>query len=92
MIVGEDLLTGIIVGLILSLATILYSVTHLNVDVRSNANRIDVYLTGAATFIRMPTLIDRLQHLPNDAEVHVHVNRLGYVDHACLDAIAAREK
>jgi len=91
-IVGEDLLTGIIVGLILSLATILYSVTHLNVDVRSNANRIDVYLTGAATFIRMPTLIDRLQHLPNDAEVHVHVNRLGYVDHACLDAIAAWEK
>lgn len=91
-IVAEDLLTGIVVGLILSLATILYSVTHLSVDVRSKGRRIDVYLTGAATFIRMPSLIDRLEHLPTDAEVHVHVSQLGYVDHACLDAIAGWEK
>jgi MFS superfamily sulfate permease-like transporter len=91
-IVAEDLLTGIVVGLVLSLATILYSVTHMSVDVRSKGRRIDVYLTGAATFIRMPTLIDRLEHLPNDSEVHVHVSQLGYVDHACLDAIAAWEK
>ncbi len=91
-IVAEDLLTGIVVGLVLSLATILYSVTYLSVDVRSRGNRIDVDLSGAATFIRMPSLIDRLQHLPHDAEVHVHVNRLGYIDHACLDAIAAWEK
>ena len=41
---------------------------------------------------RADRVIDRLQHLPNDAEVHVHVNRLGYIDHACLDAIAAWEK
>jgi MFS superfamily sulfate permease-like transporter len=91
-IVAEDLLTGIVVGLILSLATILYSVTHLSIDVRTAGDRMDVHLSGAATFIRMPTLIDRLAHLPNGAEVHVHVRELSYVDHACLDAIAAWEK
>lgn len=91
-IVAEDLLTGIIVGLVLSLVTILYSVTHLSVEVKTNGNQVDVYLSGAATFIRMPTLIDRLERLPADAAVRVHVQRLGYVDHACLDAIAAWEK
>jgi MFS superfamily sulfate permease-like transporter len=91
-IVAEDLLTGIIVGLVLSLVMVLYSLTHLAVDVKTTGNRVDVFLMGAATFIRMPTLIDRLEHLPHDADVHVHVSRLGYVDHACLDAIAAWEK
>lgn len=91
-IVVEDLLTGIICGLVLSLISIIYAMTHLTIDVRREHNRIDVKLTGAATFLRMPKLIDGLEKLPPEIHVHVNVQRLTYVDHACLDCIAAWEK
>ena len=91
-IVVEDLLTGIICGLLLSLASIIYSMTHLSIDIRREHDRIDVKLTGAATFLRMPKLIDGLEKLPSNIHVHVNVQRLTYVDHACLDCIAAWEK
>jgi hypothetical protein len=54
--------------------------------------RIDVHLHGAATFIRMPKLVDSLEKLPNDIEVHVHIQDLGYIDHACVEAISSWEK
>jgi MFS superfamily sulfate permease-like transporter len=91
-IVVQDLLTGIVCGLLLSLASIVYSMTHLKIDIRREDGRIEVRLTGAATFLRMPKLIDGLEKLPSDVCVHVHVHRLTYIDHACLDCIAAWEK
>lgn len=91
-IVADDLLTGIVCGLVLSLGTILYSMTHLSIRVRETPERIDIELEGAATFLRMPMLVDRLEALPNHVESHVHVQKLTYIDHACLDAIAAWEK
>lgn len=91
-IVAEDLLTGIVCGLLLSLATILYSMTHLSIHVHQLGESVVVHLEGAATFLRMPKLIDQLERLPHDLHVHVHVEKLSYIDHACLDAIAAWEK
>src|SRR5690606_26936170 len=91
-IVAEDLLMGIICGLVLSLATIVYSMTHLNVKAHESEGRVDVELDGAATFLRMPMLVDQLEKLSREVEVHVHTKKLTYIDHACLDAIAAWEK
>jgi MFS superfamily sulfate permease-like transporter len=91
-IVVEDLLTGILAGLGLSLLTIIYSATHLGIRVENSGPRTDLYLDGAATFLRMPKLIDALEQLPNDIEVHVHTKALNYVDHACLDAISNWEQ
>ena len=90
MVVAADLLTGIICGLVLSLANLVYAVTHMAVRVTHDDARgcVDVRLRGAATFIRMPTLIDTLDALPHQVEVRVHVAELSYVDHACLDAIS----
>ncbi len=87
-IVVEDLLSGIVCGLLLSVGTIVYSATHLRIRVETTPARTDVYLEGAATFLRMPKLIDALERLPIDSEVHVHTRALNYVDHACLDAIS----
>ncbi|MCX7898624.1 MAG: STAS domain-containing protein, partial [Methylocystis sp.] len=44
-----------------------------------------IYLRGAATFIRLPQLATLLEELPSNAHVHVHLNELSYIDHACLD-------
>ena len=37
----------------------------------------------------MPQLVDALDALAAEPEVHIHLSRLGYVDHACMEAISA---
>jgi len=93
-IVSTDLLTGILVGIGLSVVKILYGLTHMDIRVTRDPvhNRIDVHVAGAATFIRMPKLADALDALPAGAEVHVHLGALTYVDHACMEALANWER
>jgi MFS superfamily sulfate permease-like transporter len=94
MIVATDLLMGIATGLALSLIKVLWALSRIEIDVRPDAlrRRIDVHVSGAATFLRMPRLVDRLGSLPEDREVHVHLRNLLYIDHACFDAIAEWER
>lgn len=94
MIVATDLLTGIIAGLVVSLANVIYARSHMSIKVKHDSarRRFDVHLHGAATFIRMPKLMDTLDQLPADADVHVHIRDLDYIDHACLEAISSWEK
>jgi MFS superfamily sulfate permease-like transporter len=94
MIVATDLLTGIVTGLALSLLNVIYALSHMSIKVKRDdeIRRVDLHLHGAATFIRMPTLIDALDSLPHDMEVHVHIRDLGYIDDACMAAIASWER
>jgi MFS superfamily sulfate permease-like transporter len=93
MIVTTNLLTGIITGLVLSLAKEVYALSHMGIEVKHAwRGRIEVHLQGAATFIRLPKLVDTLDKLPADSEVHVHIQELGYIDHACLEALSSWEK
>ncbi len=89
MIVATNLLEGVLVGLGLSLIKLLYAFSHLDVrKVESpDQNRIDLFLKGSATLIRLPTLASQLEGLTPGAQVHVHVNDLDYIDHACLDLL-----
>ncbi len=93
-IVATDLLMGILVGLAFSLIKVVYGLTHMNIKVQRNdaRGRVDLYIAGSATFLRMPTLIDTLDAQPRDKEVHVHLDRLIYIDHACMDAISNWER
>jgi MFS superfamily sulfate permease-like transporter len=54
--------------------------------------RTDLYLRGAATFLRLPQLTDELERLPAGHEIHVHFRDLDYVDDAALEAISTWEK
>jgi MFS superfamily sulfate permease-like transporter len=94
MIVATDLLIGIATGLALSLIKVLWALSRIDIDVRPDAlrHRVDVHVSGAATFLRMPGLVDKLGSLPEDKEVHVHLRDLLYIDHACFDAIAEWER
>jgi MFS superfamily sulfate permease-like transporter len=92
MIVATDLLTGIIVGLVLSLLKVLYALSHMSIKVTKDNRMVQVHLQGAATFIRLPQLLDTLERLPRDTEVHVHIHRLDYIDHACMDALSSWER
>ncbi len=93
-IVTVDLLTGVVLGIALSLARILIDVSTLHIDVTHvvEEGRWDIDLTGAATVMRLPKLARALESIPRDADLHVHLDHLGYIDHACIDLLVSWEK
>lgn len=88
-IVTTDLLHGVLIGIGLSAAKLLYTFSHLRVDLKQNGpgNRAVLSLEGTATFLRLPRLAASLEKVPSNAELHVDLQRLEYIDHACLDLL-----
>lgn len=92
-IVATDLLTGVLTGVVLSIAKLLYMFSHLEVRTAINSEEQTVlYLRGAATFLNLPRLADALEAVPPNTELHVHLEELDYVDHASLEMIMAWEQ
>ncbi len=93
-VVFVDLLSGIIVGIALALGQLLYRFSHLSIRVEDQPQRGRrvLYLEGAATFIRLPKLAEALQETPAGMELHVHMEDLTYIDHACLDLLMNCQK
>jgi MFS superfamily sulfate permease-like transporter len=93
-IVATDLLTGVLTGIALSACKLLYRFAHLDIRLvdEPGRGRTVMYLDGAATFIRLPKLAAALEKVPPSTELHVHFERLQYVDHACLDLLMNWEK
>lgn len=89
-IVVTDLLSGVLIGIILTAMTLLYKMSRLDIHIRRDDNqpRIDIYLEGAATFIRLPKLAATLEQLPAQKELHVHLEKLAYIDHSSMDSIS----
>ena len=60
MVVSTDVLTGIGVGIALALIRLLYNFSTLTIAVEENqiTGKIDVFLRGAATFIKLPVLAE----------------------------------
>jgi MFS superfamily sulfate permease-like transporter len=92
MIVATNLLEGVLVGLGLSLIKLLYAFSHLDVRKEESGDKVDLYLKGAATLIRLPKLAAELEKLKPGANVTVHIGDLEYIDHACLDLLSNWDK
>jgi MFS superfamily sulfate permease-like transporter len=94
MIVATNLLEGVLIGLGLSILKLLQAFSHLEIkwDEDIINNRVKLYLTGAATLIRLPKLAATLEEIRPGAEVHIHFENLDYIDHACLDLLSNWEK
>ncbi len=93
-IVSTDLLKGVLFGLFLSLLKLLYVFSHLEIrwDEDFINNRLNLFLKGSATLIRLPLLAAELERVRSGSEVHVHFEELDYIDHACLDLLTNWEK
>lgn len=93
-IVSMDLLTGIIVGFVLSAGKLIYVLTHLDVNLKHNQEEglIELDIHGSATFFTLPYLAEILEDVPARQEVHVYLVDLNYVDHACLELLMDWEK
>jgi MFS superfamily sulfate permease-like transporter/mannitol/fructose-specific phosphotransferase system IIA component len=92
-IVSVNLLTGIVVGFILAAAKVFASQREkfhkfkVQTIKDEATGQIHLHLRGSASFLRLPRLAGALEALPTDSEVHLHVEELNYIDHACLDLI-----
>jgi MFS superfamily sulfate permease-like transporter len=93
-IVLTDLLTGVLTGLGLSLIKLLYSFSHLEIvkDEKPGENRVDLYLKGSATLVRLPQLASELENLAPNTHVKVHIADLDYIDHACIDLLTSWDR
>ena len=93
-IVSADLLKGVLFGLALSIFKLLYVFSHLEFRWEEDAakNRLSLYLKGSATLIRLPLLAAKLEGVPQGTQLHLHIEDLDYIDHACLDLLANWEK
>ncbi len=88
-IVFADLLTGVLVGMGLSAAKLLYTFSHLatKLDISRASSKAVLGLHGSATFFRLPRLAAVLEKIPRGAELHVDFTHLHYIDHSCLDLL-----
>ena len=86
-IVFEDLLVGVLTGILLSAAKLLYRFSHLELDLQTEGDVAHLQMHGAATFLRLPTLARKLEEVPDSAELHVDFEHLSYIDHSCLDLL-----
>lgn len=88
-IVTTDMLKGILFGMTLSLVKLIYARSHFNIRMRAHpgTDRVDVHLEGAASFLKLPQLVDALESIPATAEAHIHTRELEYIDTACLEAL-----
>jgi MFS superfamily sulfate permease-like transporter len=93
MIVATDLLTGVLIGIVLSCGKLIYTFTHLEivVNVDEHKGQADVFLEGSATFIVLPKVAEALESLPSSFEQHIHLGGLAYVDHACLELFQSHD-
>ncbi|MFW5634250.1 MAG: SulP family inorganic anion transporter, partial [Erythrobacter sp.] len=93
-VVAIDLLTGVVLGFVLATLKLVYTFSHLEIDVTrdESSNRIDVWMTGSATFFSIPQLSNALENSPHGSEVHIHVEKLDHIDHACLEMLSSWEK
>ncbi|MEZ6188067.1 MAG: SulP family inorganic anion transporter [Planctomycetota bacterium] len=97
-IVSVNLLTGILVGI--GLATIKLLISRgkafhrfrIEVSHDHEHEQVHVHLQGAASFIHLARLSGALEALSPRYEVHLHVEQLEYIDHACLDVISKWER
>lgn len=88
-IIFTDLLTGVLVGFGLTLVKLAFKASRLKVsliDLPQNGE-MELRLTGAATFLKVPALTQVLSTVPAGTTVHVPLNNLSYIDHSCLELL-----
>ncbi|MFW2828920.1 SulP family inorganic anion transporter [Sphingomonas sp. ID0503] len=89
MVVATDLLTGVIVGILLSLVELLPHVRRLGLkmDRREEDERSYIDLAGTATFVTLPKLSAALDATPADRGVRLNMERLRHIDHTCAEML-----
>jgi MFS superfamily sulfate permease-like transporter len=95
-IVATNLLTGVLVGVGLAIAKLLYTTQNLEAHLEQQAGVSPVtyrfHLMGIATFVSLPKLATALEDIPPGVTVEIHFESLRHLDHACLNILESWAK
>ncbi|MFF3821690.1 SulP family inorganic anion transporter [Streptomyces bluensis] len=87
-IVAVNMFEGVLIGLALSVIKTAWEASHIKLEViDKGAGPIQAYLSGNATFLRLPKILDSLEALPQDRPIEVDLSGLHHLDHACRTAL-----
>jgi MFS superfamily sulfate permease-like transporter len=90
LVVAEDLLTGVLVGIALSMIELLPNFRRLRLRVDEHEQiegRSTLTLSGAATFVALPKLSARLEALPSKGPVSLDLTHCSAIDHTCSELL-----
>ncbi|WP_405009403.1 SulP family inorganic anion transporter [Kitasatospora sp. NBC_01539] len=87
-IVVTNMFEGVLIGLLLAVLKTAWetSSVHLEVDDRPGG-AVRVMISGNATFLRLPRILDTLEALPRDRAIELDLAALRHLDHACRTAL-----
>jgi len=92
LVVTTDLLTGVLVGLGLSLLELIPHIRHLRLGVREHEEQGGterrIELDGAATFVGLTRLNAVLERQPQDCPVHLDLGRVKGMDHTTAETLS----
>ncbi|WP_406333647.1 SulP family inorganic anion transporter [Streptomyces sp. NBC_00203] len=87
-IVAVSMFEGVLIGLALAVAKTAWEASHVRLEVMDKgAGPVQAYLSGNATFLRLPKILDSLEALPQDRPVELDLSGLHHLDHACRTAL-----
>ncbi|MEU9309264.1 SulP family inorganic anion transporter [Streptomyces sp. NPDC048256] len=87
-IVAVSMFEGVLIGLALAVAKTAWEASHIRLEVvDKGAGPVQAYLSGNATFLRLPKILDDLEALPQDRPVELDLSGLHHLDHACRTAL-----
>jgi MFS superfamily sulfate permease-like transporter len=94
MIVATNLLTGVLVGVGLAIAKLLYTTQNLDAYFAHDPGngKLTLHLSGIATFVSLPRLATALENVPPHADLQISIASLRHIDHACLNLIESWQK
>ncbi|POX49001.1 sulfate transporter [Streptomyces sp. Ru71] len=87
-IVAVNMFEGVLIGLALSVVKTAWEASHVRLEiVDKGAGPVQAHLSGNATFLRLPKILDSLEALPQDRPVELDLSGLHHLDHACRTAL-----
>ncbi|MEU3046733.1 MULTISPECIES: SulP family inorganic anion transporter [unclassified Streptomyces] len=93
-IVAVGMFEGVLLGLLLAVVKCAWETSQVQVGVHELTDgRLIVSITGSATFLRLPRLLETLEAIPQDRPVELDLTGVRHLDHACattLDTWAQR--
>ncbi|GAA0664156.1 SulP family inorganic anion transporter [Streptomyces thermocarboxydovorans] len=87
-IVVINMFEGVLIGLALAVVKSAWQASHARLEViDKGAGPVQVHLTGNATFLRLPRILETLESLPADRPVELDLSGVHHLDHACRTAL-----
>lgn len=88
-IIFTDLLTGVLLGFALTLLKLAFKAARLKISLVTleKPGHMELRLSGAATFLKVPALTQVLDTVPAGTTLHVPLGNLSYIDHSCLELL-----